>query len=291
MIAVNNVKKRYKDFCLDISMEVKRGCITGLVGKNGAGKSSTFKAILGLMRPESGDIRIFGKELREFGGADKQSIGVSLVESGFSGELTVKDVVPVLRSFYRSFEEKRFLEQCAAFEIPMNKKIKTFSTGMKAKLKVLAAVSHKASLLILDEPTSGLDVMARNELLDILRGYMEEDEGRSILISSHISSDLEGLCDDIYLIDHGKMILHEDICTLLDEYGVLKAGEEEFQKLDKRYLLRYKKESFGYLCLTREKQFYADNYPGIVMEKGNIDEVMLMMIGGLPASAEAGREV
>lgn len=281
MISVNSVTKQYKDFCLDISMEVKKGCITGLVGKNGAGKSSTFKAILGLTRPDSGEIRLLGKALKDFRGSDRQAIGVSLVESGFSGELAVKDIVPVLRSFYRDFEEKKFLEQCAAFEIPLNKKIKSFSTGMKAKLKVLAAVSHKACLLILDEPTSGLDVMARGDLLDILRGYMVEDEDRSILISSHISSDLEGLCDDIYLIDRGKVILHEDIGVLLDEYGVLKVGAEEFEKLDKRYILRYKKESFGYVCLTREKQFYADNYRGIVIEKGNIDEVMMLMIGGV----------
>lgn len=281
MIAVNNVTKRYKDFGLDISMEVKRGCITGLVGKNGAGKSSTFKAILGLIRPDSGEIRIFGKEAQELSSADRQAIGVSMVESGFSGELKVRDIVPVLRSFYRDFEEKKFLEQCKSFEIPMNKQIKSFSTGMKAKLKVLVAVSHKASLLILDEPTSGLDVMARGDLLDILRGYMEEDEDRSILISSHISSDLEGLCDDIYLIDHGKVLLHEETQVLLDDYGVLKVGEEEFKKLDKRYILRCKKESFGYVCLTREKQFYADNYRGIVIEKGNIDEVMMLMIGGV----------
>lgn len=280
MIAVNNVTKRYKDFCLDISMEVKRGCITGLVGKNGAGKSSTFKAILGLIRPDSGEVRIFGREFGELNSSDRQAIGVSLVESGFSGELTVGDIVPVLRSFYRDFEEKRFLEQCNAFEIPRNKKIKSFSTGMKAKLKVLVAVSHRARLLILDEPTSGLDVMARGELLDILRRYMEEDDGRSILISSHISSDLEGLCDDIYLIDHGKVLLHEETYVLLDDYGVLKAGEEEFKKLDKRYILRCKKEPFGYVCLTKEKQFYADHYRGIVVEKGNIDEVMMLMIGG-----------
>lgn len=280
MITVSNVTKRYKDFCLDISLEVKRGCITGLVGKNGAGKSSAFKAILGLIRPDSGGIRVLGKELGELNGEDRQSIGVSLVESGFSGELAVRDVVPVLRSFYRNFEEKKFLEQCKSFEIPMDKKIKSFSTGMKAKLKVLAAVCHKAELLILDEPTSGLDVMARNELLDILRGYMEEDERRAILISSHISSDLEGLCDDIYLIDHGKVLLHEDVCTLLDEYGILKMGKDEFQRLDKRYVLRYREEPFGYVCLTREKQFYVENYPGIVTEKGNIDEVMMLTVGG-----------
>ncbi len=287
MIAVNNVKKRYKDFCLDISMEVKRGCITGLVGKNGAGKSSTFKAILGLIRPESGDIRIFGKELRELGGADKQSIGVSLVESGFSGELTVKDVVPVLRSFYRNFEEKRFLEQCAAFEIPMNKKIKTFSTGMKAKLKVLTAISHNARMLILDEPTTGLDVVARDELLEMLREYMEQDDNRSILISSHISGDLETLCDDIYMIHEGKIILHEDTDVLLDHYALLKADSSQFIHMDKQYILRFREESFGYSCLTDQKQYYVENFPGLVIEKGTIDNVITMMIRGEKAAKTA----
>ena len=149
---------------------------------------------------------------------------------------------------------------------------------MKAKLRVLVAISHKAKLLVLDEPTAGLDVLARNEILDMLRAYLEEDSERSILISSHISSDLEGLCDDIYMIHNGKIILHEDTDTILGKYGVLKVNEEEYAALDKQYLIATKKDKFSYTCLTKEKQFYLENYPNIVVENGNIDEMIVLLL-------------
>lgn len=151
---------------------------------------------------------------------------------------------------------------------------------MKAKLKVLVAVSHNAKLLILDEPTAGLDVIARDELLEILRDFMEKDEKRSILVSSHISSDLETLCDDIYIIHNGKIIMHEDTDVLLSDYALLKTDTKQYKNLDKQYILCYKKESYGYSCLTNQKQYYMENYPGIAIEKGNIDEVITMMARG-----------
>ena len=151
---------------------------------------------------------------------------------------------------------------------------------MKAKLKVLAAVSHRAELLLLDEPTAGLDVIARDELLDILRDFMERNENGSILISSHISSDLETLCDDLYMIHEGKIILHEDTDILLSGYALLKVSDAQYEALDKRFLLRVRKEGYGYCCLTDQKQYYVDNYPAAVIEKGTIDEVITMMIRG-----------
>lgn len=283
MIELNNVTKNYPDFSLDVSLKVRPGCVTGLIGKNGAGKSTTFKAILGLIHPDSGKASVLGKASSSLTAADKKQIGVTLAESGFSSYFSVKDIVAVLRKMFDSFDEKAFLEQCRKFELPLNKRISEFSTGMKAKLKVLVAISHGASLLILDEPTAGLDVIARNELLDILRDYMAEDENRSILISSHISSDLESLCDDLYLIDRGKVILHEDTDVLLANYGILKLDAEQFEKTDKKYLLCWKKEPYGYECLTGEKQFYMENYPEYVVEKGNIDDLMVLMIGGTRA--------
>lgn len=280
MLKIEHLKKNYDNFSLNCSLEVHRGCVTGLIGQNGAGKSTTFKAVLGLISADGGSVRIFGKDLQEFVSEDRENIGVALSDSGFSGYLTVKDIIPILKNLYRNFDYSFFTEQTRRFQLPFDKKIKDFSTGMKAKLKVLVAISHKAKLLILDEPTAGLDVIARDELLEILREFMERDEERSILISSHISSDLESLCDDIYMIHDGKVILHEDTDVLLSDYALLKIDEEQFKKLDKRFILRSKKEGYGYSCLTNQKQYYAENYPRIAIEKGTIDEVITMMIRG-----------
>ncbi|MCF2555151.1 ATP-binding cassette domain-containing protein [Faecalicatena contorta] len=279
MLRLENVRKQYRDFSLDCSLEVNDGCVTGLIGPNGAGKSTTFKAILNLIHTDGGQIDILGKRAEELTAADRQKIGVVLADSGFSQYLTIQDLIPMLDAMYQEFDKADFISKCEKFQLPLKKKIKEFSTGMRRKLQVLAAISHGAEILIMDEPTAGLDVIARDELLNLLREYME-DEGHSILISSHISSDLEGFCDDIYMIDHGKIVLHEDTDVLLSNYGILKMKDEQFENLDKQYILRRKKESFGYSCLTDEKQFYQENYPEIAIEKGNIDELIMMMIRG-----------
>lgn len=280
MVKIENLRKSYGRFSLDCSMEILPGRVTGLIGANGAGKSTTFKAVLGLISPEAGNISIFGKNIRDFDAADKQKIGVVLSDSGFSGYLSVKDLIPVMENIYDSFDKDFFVSQAEKFALPLNKKIKEFSTGMKAKLKVLSAISHDAKLLVLDEPTAGLDVVARDELLELLRNFMERDDERSILISSHISSDLESICDDIYMIDDGKIIMHEDTDVLLDEYALLKLSKEQYERIDKKYILSRKKESYGYSCLTNQKRYYMENYPRIAVEKGNIDNVITMMIRG-----------
>lgn len=188
--------------------------------------------------------------------------------------MLVQQVARVMRKFYPDFREAQFDERCEHFHIPKNKKIKEFSTGMKARLKVLLAVSHDSELLLLDEPTAGLDVMAREEILDLLREYMEIP-GRSIVISSHISGDLEHFCDDLYMIHEGKIVLHEETDRILEEYGFLKMSEQEYKELDKEYLLRVRKESFGYSTLTNQRAYYLENYPMIVNEKGSVDELLL----------------
>lgn len=277
MLKVEHLKKNYASFSLDCSLEVKPGYVTGLIGQNGAGKSTTFKAILGLIHYE-GLVEVFGKPtLNE---EDKQLLGVVLSDSGFSGYLTISDIIPILKHLYKSFDQTFFLRMVNQFELPKNKKIKEFSTGMKAKLKVIVAMSHQAKLLILDEPTAGLDVIARDELLDMMRDYMAEDDQRSILISSHISSDLETICDDFYMIHNGRVMMHEDTDVLLSDYALLKVDFKQFEQLDKDYILKYKKESYGYSCLTNQKQYYTENYPDIVIENGHIDDVMTMMIRG-----------
>ncbi|MDY4693436.1 MAG: ABC transporter ATP-binding protein [Blautia sp.] len=279
MLKISHLKKNYKGFSLDCSLEVKPGMITGLVGRNGAGKSTTFKAILGLVHTDGGEIELFGKRISEITVEDKQKLGVAFSDSGFSSYLTVKGVSHILQAMYREFDPDRFVRQCEILGLVQDKKIRELSTGMKAKLKVLTALSHRASLLILDEPTVGLDVVARDQVLNMIREYMEENENSSILISSHISSDLESLCDDLYMIHDGKIILHEDTDVLLGKYALLKISEEVYQKLDKQYILKTRRESYGYNCLTSEKQFYMENYPDIVIENGNIDDLVIMMEG------------
>ena len=276
MIKLENVTKSYASFNLNVSLEVLKNRITGIIGQNGAGKSTTFKLMLGLVEKDSGSITICGSSYTK---EVAQNVGVVLAVSGFSGYLTIQDLIPIQKALFTNFDESYFIKQCEKFGLPRNKKIKEFSTGMKVKLKVIVAMSHHASLLILDEPTSGLDVVARDEVLELLRDFML-CEDHSIVISSHISSDLESLCDDLYMIHDGNIVLHEDTDVLLSDYAVLKVTAEEYVSLDRSHVLRFKKEKYGYRLLVKQKQFYVDNYPNISIENSSIDDVLYMMIRG-----------
>ncbi len=279
LVKLENAKKSYDSFTLSCSLCLREGQITGVVGQNGAGKSTMFKALLDLIKLDSGEIQVLGSHPENMAAEEKNRIGAVLSDSGFGGHMTIKQIASVMGNAYRSFEKQEFLNHCQEFRLPIDKKIKAFSTGMKAKLKILLAISHHADLLVLDEPTAGLDVMARDEILDMLRDYMET-EGRGILISSHISSDLEGFCDDIYVLHEGRTVLHEDTDVILSDYGFLKVSEEQYDALDKKYVLCKKKEPYGYSCLTKERQFYQENAPSIIVEKCGIDQVQKMLITG-----------
>lgn len=280
MVTVKNLVKHYGDFCLNISMEIPAGTITGLIGKNGAGKSTTIKAILGLIRPDEGQVQVLGTAADRLSRKEKEELGVALAEAGFPVTLAVEDIAKILKKMYTHFDAEAFLKKCAEMHLPQKKPLQEYSTGMKARLRVLVAMSHKAKLLILDEPTAGLDVEARMGILDMIREYMMEDEERAVLITSHISTDLEGLCDDIYMIHDGKILLHEDTDTILSQYALLKVEEHKMAELDQQYILKTRKEEFGYSCLTNQRQFYAENYPDLVIENGKIDDLILMMTGG-----------
>ncbi len=279
MIRLDKLTKEYKDFKLDISLELQPGTVYGLIGKNGAGKSTTIKAILGLIRPTSGTVEVLGKNPSDFTAEDKALIGACLADSGFGRTLTVNDVICILKKMYTDFNEDRFKKQCSDQGLPFDKSLGDFSTGMKAKLRVLCALCHNAKLLVLDEPTAGLDILARNDILDMLRNYMAEDEERCMLISSHISSDLEGLCDKILMIGEGRLVLEEDTDILLGKYGIIKVNDESFKTLDKSYIVSAKKQPYGYDCLTNEKQFYMENYPTTAIENSNIDSLIMLMLG------------
>ncbi|MBR4760338.1 MAG: ABC transporter ATP-binding protein [Lachnospiraceae bacterium] len=285
MVTLNELKKEYKDFTLNVSLQLQPGVVCGLIGKNGAGKSTTIKSILGLIRPDGGKIEVLGKEPKNFTGKDKAQIGACLADSGFSRSLCIKDIISIMKSMYDDFDESDFRDKCKAQDLPLDKPLESFSTGMKAKLRVLTVLRPKVKLLVLDEPTAGLDVMARNDILDMLRAFMAEDEERSMLVSSHISSDLEGLCDEIYMIHDGSIVLHEDTDALLGKYAVLKLSKEDYGKIDRSYILRVKEQSYGYECLTDEKQFYMENYPSLTIENSSIDEIIMLMLGGKEPAA------
>ena len=279
MLTMENVQKQYDGYRLDCSLELRTGYITGLVGPNGAGKTTIFKSALGLISVDGGKIRILNKEPKDLTAKEREEIGVVLYDSGFSGYLTLSDISAFLKNLYKKFNKEEFEQKCRDAGLPFHKRIKEFSTGMKAKLKLIAAMSHQAKILILDEPTAGLDIIARDEILDYIRAYMQEGD-RSILISSHISKDLETLCDDVYLLDQGRIVLHEETDVLLDRYGLLKATKEQYEELDHQHIIRRRKEAYGYYCLTDQKEYYTRNYPDLVMEKGTIDEILTLMIRG-----------
>ena len=280
LINMKDAVKTYSDFRMNCSLELDEGRITGLIGRNGAGKSTAMGAILGLFRTESGEITVLGKRPQELMPDDRRRIGVTLSEGGFSEYLKAEAIAAVYEAMYPGVSKEKFLEMLRKNSLPADKQIREYSKGMKAKFRLICAVCHAPDLLVLDEPTSGLDVLARDEVLDMLRDYMAEKEGRGILISSHISSDLEGLCDDLYFIDDGKVVLHEDTDRLLGKYGLIKADDRQFEALDMRYIIKKRRESYGYACLTDNRQFYQDNYPDLVIEPGSIDNVITMVIKG-----------
>lgn len=279
MIEIRNFVKQYKDFSLDVSLDIPDGKVVGIIGKNGCGKSTTIKAILGLVKPTSGSVRVFGKEACRLTPRDKENIGVALSDSMFSAFLSVEDVIAILRAMYRNFDEPFFREMCGKFNLPLRKRMKEFSTGMKAKVKVLSAISHRADLLILDEPTTGLDVEARKELVGFLKEYAAANEGRTVLITSHISGDLEGLCDEFHLFAGGRVLLHETDENIRSRYGVVQIPFELFDSIDRSVIRGCRRERFGYECVTNDREYFAKNHPEIKSAPADIDSFILLLGG------------
>ena len=214
-IEIKNVTKKYDGFLLDkISFDVPAGSIVGLIGENGAGKTTTIKSILNIIKSE-GTVKIFNKDINQNEKEIKQNIGVVLDDSFLSTYLTPKYINSVMKEFYKNWNEEKYNNLLKQFGLPSDKLIKDFSSGMKMKLKIATAISHNPKLLILDEPTSGLDPVVRNEILDIFRKYIEEDEERSILLSTHIAADIEAACSKTAVLYDGKVIFAGDMPELL----------------------------------------------------------------------------
>ena len=279
-IEIKNVTKKYDGFLLDkISFDVPAGSIVGLIGENGAGKTTTIKSILNIIKSE-GTVKIFNKDINQNEKEIKQNIGVVLDDSFLSTYLTPKYINSVMKEFYKNWDEEKYNKLLKQFGLPSDKLIKDFSSGMKMKLKIATAISHNPKLLILDEPTSGLDPVVRNEILDIFRKYIEEDETRSILLSSHITTDLEHISDYIIFIDRGKTILNVPTNELLENYGIIKCSKEEFAKISEDDYISYRKSKYQYEVLTSDKNKIKKKYNISSIDKPSIEDIMVFYIRG-----------
>ena len=208
MLEIKGVKKSYGEFQLDCSLNVEKGRITGLVGENGAGKSTLFKAVLGLISYDAGEIKILGKIPEELSEKEKEELGVVLAETGFSGYLKGKDVEAVLAKLYPKFEAEKFHQMCEEYQIPLDKFIKEYSTGMKAKLNLIIALTHQAEFLMLDEPTAGLDPKGRDEILGQI-SHLQKETGISVVLVSHSMEDVANYVERIIVMNKGKVMFDD----------------------------------------------------------------------------------
>ena len=279
-LTITGLTKKYSNFVLDnISFSIPSGSIVGLIGENGAGKSTTINSILGLIKKDSGKITVLGHDIDTFDCAVKEKIGVVFDGSNFSEELTPAKLSKVLRDIYSSWEQSYFNRLLDQLNIPATKKIKTFSKGMKMKLSIAVAFAHHPQLLILDEATSGLDPIVRDDILDMFLEFVQDEE-HSILVSSHITSDLEKVADYIVFIHEGKIIFCEPKDELLERYGIIKCGAAQFDAIDKNDIVTYRKQDYEWQVLVANREKVAKKYPKAMVIPATIDEIMLLYVKG-----------
>ena len=275
-IYVAGLYKQFSGFALqNVGFCVPKGSVVGFIGENGAGKSTTIKSILGLVNPDGGKIEVFGKAAPSLLREDKNKIGAVLGETCLPENLNIKDIDGVMRHIFENWNSSVFFAYADRFSLPREKKVKEFSRGMRQKLSLAVALSHGAELLVLDEPTSGLDPVARDEILDILYDFMQDEE-HSVLIPSHIVSDLEKLCDYILFIHGGKVIFEEEKDSLREKYGVLKCTAEQFAELDPSAVVAYHRGEFGMSALVLREKYRGEQ----ALETANIEDVMLYYARG-----------
>ena len=280
ILEITNLSKSYEDFELkDINLVIPKGHVFGIIGENGAGKTTTIKAILNLINRNSGNIKIFGLDNIKYERQVKERIGVVLDDSFLPSYFNPIDINKIMKVIHFNWDEKLFFDYLEQFKLPKNKNIKKFSKGMLIKLKIAVALSFKPQLLILDEPTSGLDPIARTDILDIFDKFMENKDN-SILISSHITTDLERLADDIIFMDEGKVILTKSRKELENDYLLVKCSEDKFNEIDKCDLIKYKKNRFEYQLLINsnldiKNKYNIDNY-----KKPTLEEIMILYMRG-----------
>ena len=277
-LTISGLTKTYPDFTLyNVSFAVPSGSIVGLIGENGAGKSTTINAALGLIQKEAGQVSILGKE--KIDDDTKERIGVVFDGSNYPEILSPKKINRIMKNIYRSWNEQIYFRLLKQFSLPLDKQVKQFSKGMKMKLAISAAFSHQSNLLILDEATSGLDPVMRDDILDMLLEFVQEEE-RSILVSSHITSDLEKIADYIVFIHKGKVVFSKPKDALMEQYGMIKCGTAQFEALDKADITAYRKMDYEWQVLITNREKMERKYPKAMIVPATIDEIMLLYIKG-----------
>lgn len=282
VIEIKNLKKEYDtNFKLgELNLEIPSGCIIGLIGENGAGKTTLIKILLNIIKSDQGQIKIFGKDHIQYESDIKEDIGVVLDNMFFPEILTANDINNVMKGIYRTWDQSLFYDYLNKFELPKDKMIKTLSKGMRKKLEIATALSHHPKLLVLDEPTSGLDPVVRGDILDLFLDFIQ-DEDHTILLSTHITSDLEHIADEIIFIDRGKIVLNKNRDELLDSYGILKCDLDNFNNIEKEDIVRYKKNKYNYEILIENRSKISKKYKDYVIDKITLEELMVLMIKGV----------
>lgn len=279
-IQIQNLSKVYEDFSLkNITLNIPKGSILGLVGANGAGKSTMIQALLGLIRSEYDAIKILGKDLQTQEKEIKEDIAVIYDVSHYNLQYTPKFIGSMLQKVYQNWDMERYHGYLKRFGLPEDKRLKTFSKGMKMKLEFAIAFSHAPKILILDEATSGLDPVFRDEILDLIREFTEEEE-HTVLMSSHITSDLDKVADYIALIHDGTLQFVKTYDEIRDDYGILHCGKDFFETLREEDIVSFKKEPYEYKVLVKNKNEILRVFPELEMERASVEDIMLFYVKG-----------
>ena len=278
VIELKNVVKDYGDFKLDhISFAVPEGSVCGFIGQNGAGKTTTINLILDIINRDEGEISLFGKPVDQDHAYVREDVGVVFDEMGFHEFMTAKDINIMMKNIYKNWDEKVFFEYLRKFSLPSKKKCGAFSRGMRMKLQIAAAMSHKAKLLIMDEPTSGLDPIVRNEMIGIFRDFVVEED-HTILLSSHITGDLEKIADEVVFIDGGKIVLSGNKDEILEKHGILKCKKEEASKVSEALIVGVEEEAYSTSILVNDRHAAAKLYPDMVIEEAALEDIMIYYV-------------
>lgn len=279
-LEVYGLTKRYPAFLLDgITFAVPRGTIVGLIGENGAGKSTTIKAILDLIKKDEGQIEILGKKEREIDFYIRNRIGVVFDKHYFPDSMSARRLGGLLGTVYPLWDQEGYEQLLKKFSVPLDRKIRKLSKGMQMKLSIAAALSHQAELLVLDEATSGLDPIVRDDILDILLEFVQK-ENHAVLVSSHITSDLEKIADYIVFLHEGKVIFSKSKDELRYGYGILKCGATQFEKIDPNDIVAYRKQAFEWEVLVSDRKLAQKKYPNSIVDPATLDDIMLLFVKG-----------